>query len=489
MTKIKGGYRWLVILFTWLMAGSIASAANAVLPVIKVSYDTICRTDFNPGKMEFIYKGDTTRLDIQVRHRGSYASTFDKLSLAIKVVDANGEKRDVSFLSMRTDNYWVLDAMAVDKARMRDRVSMDLWLEFSRKPWYASLERECINGYRGEYVNVLINGRRYGVYCLKERVDRKQLKLKKIKDGRQIRGLLYKVTSYTNSTGLYDTYTTQPSDTVASWDGWELSYPDLEDGDSITWKPLTDLIDFINKSDSATFVDSLYDHVDLPVFIDYILFTDLLSARDNVIKNTYLSFYNIEKYDKVTFTPWDIDHSWGRMYDSSPEDDDWVLWDKNRLKQRLSDEYPCFDDSLAMRWHELRQTYFSIEHLDSLTAHYFDLLASTGADVMETILWNSHNGITLNIKQERQYMHDWMVRRLAILDERYPKPEDDSSALTMRKENDGSQSPFVNVYSLSGRLVSRIVRHSSECVSEQELRDLNLPKGVYLVGGRKAIVR
>lgn len=39
---------------------------------------------------------------------------------------------------MRSDNNWILDAMAVDRARMRNRVSTDLWLAFSTKPYHAA---------------------------------------------------------------------------------------------------------------------------------------------------------------------------------------------------------------------------------------------------------------------------------------------------------------------------------------------------------------
>lgn len=76
---------------------------------------------------------------------------------------------------------------------MRNRLCMDLWNSFSPVP-YINDEPDAINGTRGKFVEVLVNGKYQGLYCLSEKIDRKQLKLKKdYEDG----GVLFKCTGST----------------------------------------------------------------------------------------------------------------------------------------------------------------------------------------------------------------------------------------------------------------------------------------------------
>ena len=120
-------------------------------------------------------------MQADIRWRGATSLRYQKKSYAIKLKDASGNKLDASLLGMRSDNSWILDAMAVDKARISNRVSTDLWLDFSRKPYYFAQEPELVNGTHGKFVEVYLNGRYDGLYGLTEKVDRKQLKLKKYK--------------------------------------------------------------------------------------------------------------------------------------------------------------------------------------------------------------------------------------------------------------------------------------------------------------------
>jgi len=388
------------------------------LPRIDLGYNTLAADTFNAGTFCFTYLGDTISLNMQVRHRGNWALKYDKPSYAIKLTDSIGQNADTSFLGMRTDNYWILDAMAVDHARMRNRVSMDLWLEFSRKPWYYADEPKLINGYRGHMVEVYWNNQPRGIYCLMERVDRKQLKLKKYSEKKGIQGILYKPWRNTSAAAWLIPYPTNiPDDTKSVWDSWEVQYPDLEDGEPITWAPLYNSIKFAQKTDQ-TFLDSIGEYVDLPVFIDYILFTQLLSARDNDRKNIYVSYYT-SSTKRGVYTPWDLDHALGRQYNGDAESPTATgLFNGHRLYQRLN-TYCHLQDSLRERYTHLRQHFFTVEHIDSLCAPYFELFAATGCDTLEQRLWSGPNGIEFDIASEQAYIHNWMEARLMYLDSIY----------------------------------------------------------------------
>lgn len=386
----------------------------ASLPRIDLHYTLLACDTFNAGSFRFNNETDTFSFCMKIRHRGASSSSYDKPSYAIKLVDDKGNSIDGTFLDMRSDNYWILDAMACDKARMRNRVSMDLWLEISHQPWYKEQEPKCINGYRGKMVVVYVNGQNNGIYHFMERVDRKQLKLKKYSDEKGIRGVLYNSIHW-GGTAKFSAPTTEPSNTNDTWDSWELKYPDLEDGEPITWNPLYDLISFVNFTDSATFADSIAEKLDLPVFVDYILFCQLLSARDNEAKNTYLSFYD-DSYQHALYTPWDLDHSWGRQYDGTDENTDYILFDGHKLADRLSQDYPHFNDILDSRWKELRQHFFTVEHIDTLFEPYFTLYNTTGMDTIEQQLWSGHNDLYFNIASEQSYIHQWLSDRINYLD-------------------------------------------------------------------------
>lgn len=390
---------------------SLLSMAES-LPRVNLQFTTLASDTFNVGSFRLVQDSDTISLQMQVRHRGATSLIYDKPSYAVKLYDTLGVKLDTTLLGMRSDNYWILDAMASDKARMRNRVGMDLWLEFSRKPWYQSLEPKMINGYRGQMVEVYVNDSAQGIYCLMERVDRKQLKLKKYSEKNGIRGTLYKAVLSVRSSAFYKPYWA-PVDTLTTYDSWEIKYPDYEDGEPITWQPLYHMLTMVQRT-GTNFSDSIAYHLDVPVFTDYVLFCYLLSARDNERKNVNLSFYTAGE-ERALFTPWDLDHSWGRMYNSQEELPNWEMFKSHQLYSRLNTYYH-FQDTLAARYAELRGTYFTIEHIDSLFAPYFELYARTGMDTIEAQLWSGHNDIEFDIPSEQQYIHDWTIERITYLD-------------------------------------------------------------------------
>ncbi|MEM1124232.1 MAG: CotH kinase family protein, partial [Bacteroidota bacterium] len=69
-----------------------------------------------------------------IETRGGNAQSFDKKSYSfeLKKDDLGQDERSEPLLGMRDDDDWILDAMFIDPARMRNRVSTDVWLDFQR---------------------------------------------------------------------------------------------------------------------------------------------------------------------------------------------------------------------------------------------------------------------------------------------------------------------------------------------------------------------
>ena len=355
---------------------------------------------------------DTMRLDALIRHRGASSLKYKKQSYAIKLIDSLGAKLDTSLLGMRNDNYWILDAMAPDKARMRNRVAFDLWLDFSAKPYYYDKEPKLVNGVNGKFVEVYANGDYRGLYCLMERVDRKQLKLKKMQDG-EIRGILYKSVRWRY--GFFSVALPSYNIQSETWGCYDFEYPDT--AGYIPWKPLYDNMRFAIRSTNEQFLEQAPQRYDLPVFIDLYLFNALLSASDGMGKNLYVSYYNITKDTTLVVTPWDIDHSFGRMYNGEEEDphtafDGWAP----RLYPKLEQCDSTYIASRNARYAALRHEQFSERSLKERFAQYFDLFRQTGVDLREEERWSGINKINLDFAAEEQYIYDWIDQRLVYCD-------------------------------------------------------------------------
>lgn len=407
------------------------------LPVVALTYD-VDRFDsktFIPATFT-LYEADSTRTyDCKVRQRGATSLIYEKPNFALKFVDADGSSVDVRLAGMRKDNYWILDAMASDFGKVRNRVSMDLWLDSSRPTYHHEAEPKAINGYRGQYVEVYVNEAYYGLFCLMERVDRKQLQLRKYKkehddfdaDSLPVhvdayhRGLLYKAVNGNSTRTPYLLYqTNEPDNTRSKYDGMQGEYPDATEGEPWTWEPLRSNIYFMAAKTSTTFNQGVGKYFDIPVFIDYVLFIDLLYANDNVGKNVLYWFYDQSSADqRVSVTPWDLDTSWGRDYIGNRVSAGKELENKSNFHTRFTKWYRHYEDTLAVRYAELRNTWWTEDQLTHRFTHYFDLFRSTGAWQREVARWSSSNCKLRDIDDEQSYICQWIRDRLAFLDTYY----------------------------------------------------------------------
>lgn len=457
------------------------------------------------------------------KYRGATAQGFSKKAYAIKLRDKAGESVDRSFFGLRSDNNWILDAMAVDPACMRNRVATDLWNDFATPPYYFSEEPKALTGTRGKFVEVLLNGHYYGIYCMTEKVDRKQLKLKKYKSAEdsktgeeQIRGLLYKSTDWTyevfmghNQDSEYFPGTAPSSykNTLGteSWQGYELKYPDYEE-EAVDWKPLWNGINFVATSSQSDFENGLKDYFDYPVLKDYYLFIELLLATDNHGKNMFFFVYDktSDYGEKIGVAPWDLDGVWGARWDGSEylckanQDFDNFLWEnehgQHTIYYKLANSTSInWQDELATRYAELRTNYFNPDSLSQRVANYAQLFAISCADSREETKWSSYHNA---IDSEAEYMQTWIADRIEYLDakygydplvdainevkaETYFSVHGGDGVITITTGNDAD----INIYSISGMLVRTV--HLTKGFNIIN----NLTAGTYIVNGKKALVR
>jgi len=428
-----------VFRLAWVSGNDTLSAAALTftyLPVVEISGTGFDKSQFRNGtfRLSAPEQKDTCTLRARLRYRGDYTTLFSKKSFAVKLTDAAGRALDRQLLGMRSDNYWILDAMVVDPARMRNRVAMDLWNDFSTRPARA---RTSLNGVRGRLVEVFLNGRYHGVYNLCERVDRKQLGLEK-PDRTQTRGCLYKSRQWDAWTLLgFNRQARRPAgtrppacdDRSGQWGLWELKYPKHPEAQTAVWQPLYEAIALCSAASDKTFSREVAARFDLPVVRDYYLFIELLHATDNSGKNLY--WYTCDQAESTCLTPvpWDLDGTFGRDWAGhrsgcrAEADFRSFLLDggrQNALFERLHRLNPAdWNSRLARRYRELRRTHFAPERLFARFERYFRLLERSGADRRETKRWKHENGSSPNFKVEADYLRHWLDRRVATLDAQY----------------------------------------------------------------------
>lgn len=412
-----------------------------------------------------------------IRVRGKTAASFPKKSYAIEFCDSSGEEVDVELFGLRNDGDWILDAMYIDHSRMRNRLCTDIWNAYNRIP-HISDEPEALNGTRGVFVEVFLNGKYNGLYCFTERIDRKQLKLKKYKDG--CRGLSYKATTWDNLMGSCSYNPNLGRETLV-WNGFEAEYPDVVE--QVDWEYLQDFLEFISPryTSNERFTAEVESYVHIDNVIDYTLLVNAVYAIDNVVKNVYLNVYNVLEDRRIFFTPWDLDATFGRTYEGSVIN----LYAfsgsvpfANILVSRLWELDVCnFRSRMKGRWEELKHTVFSVDSVSRRIHTYRNLFAESGAFSRELQLWPQKCS---NLEDEVAFMIDWYAHNVAVMDNMLSGETEieDSFHSTLYVEDATlvieAASSVVALYDMAGRMV----RYSS--LSDRHI--LMLPhKGLFVV--------
>lgn len=409
-----------------------------------------------------------------VRYRGASSLAYDKKSFNLKLVDETGADLDLALFGIRAENSWMLDAMTIDRARMRNRVCFDIWNDISKTPYETKYANR--NGADGLHVELFLNGSYHGLYCLGDKVDRKLLGLKKAKvEGTTTttRGILYKCNDWTSGSRLlsYD----NADMNSATWNAWELQYPN-DYADATTWTPLTQLIDFCSsQTTDASFAANFNQWFYIDNLADYFTFVNALGLRDTGWKNTFLSVPNITEGHRFLVSPWDMDASIGGDKDGTYVEDFAVItqFDNtapfNRLRQQNT---LSFNDLCKERWQTLSQTIFAPSNFNARIDAVVSSLTESGAWAREVEKWNN-NPVELksSLAEEAEYIKQWYAQNIDNLNEQW-------GLATGLHEVEGETSAANQyIFTLDGRRVGEI--------KDGYKYNKSLKKGIYIIGGKK----
>jgi hypothetical protein len=342
----------------------------------------------------------------EIKLRGASSRQYPKKSYGVKLRTTSGSSNDVPLLGLRSDQNWILDAMYVDKARMRNRLCTDIWNSINNVP-HIEAEPEALNGTRGYFVEVFINKEYRGLYCLTEKVDRKQLKAKKKS------GYVYKANEWTYAV-LFGAVMSDYDNTSTTWNGWEMEYPDGDDR-TMDWAPLYDFVSFISTSSNEDFNANIANRVNIPNIADFLIFINIIGGDDNRGKNTFFSIYDITKSNQFFYTPWDMDGTMGRDWSGAyKQNNESFLGTNNALLVRLlNTNSHGFKEQVQARWNELKNNQLSKTSVAERMTAYKNLLLNTNAFTRESEKWPEYN---LKLETEVAYMIDWYNNHYAFLD-------------------------------------------------------------------------
>jgi len=350
--------------------------------------------------------GNVVTMHAGLKIRGTSSQQYDKKSYRVELwADATGTvMADTTFLGLRSDDDWNLEAMWTQPLRLRDKVANELWMEMYQLP-YAENEPDALPGIRMEYADLFINDEYMGVYALTERIDRKQLGLRKYNG--DIRGVLYKG----NGAGA-PTFESLPSydNTLDTWANYEWVYPNESDT-AINWNHIYSFTNFVMNASDNVFYAQYSAQFDKDNAIDYYLFINSVMAMDNMGRNLFVARY--KKSGTYFYVPWDLDAIWGLDTDGNKTYNTGGLLGNgfyDRLTQDCNDN--GFVATAKSRYNALRNGILSTEHIMELVRSQYEALVESGVYDREHEAWPS---FTVD-ESQLTYMSEWLAARFNYLD-------------------------------------------------------------------------
>lgn len=452
------------------------------LPIISIDTDfTIVDTPKVLAQFKLI---ETDKEEISsyigIEYRGATSQSYPKKSLEIQFWETpdGSSKIDIPLLGMMNDDSFNLQAMYTEDTRIRSKTANELWLEMSSLS-YQDKEPEAKNGITSHYVEVFMNGQYYGIYALGEKVNRKNLKLKKYKNA--IKGELYKGSDWRGAPIMHE-YDPNFDNNSDSWSSFEYKHPKEE----INWGNIYDFISFVVDSDQETFLKEINSKFEIENAVDYFIFMNITRAVDNTGKNLYIAKYDED--GKYFYVPWDLDSTFGYNWDGTILNEYTGLLSNGLYDKLLKDHSEnSFKNKLAKRWFDLRKRKFSTEHLYNLLQSNNDILSKNNTYSREAIAWDyNYNDEALS------YMKEWQKNRIEYLDgifssylsvstpknsaiqlNYFPNPVKNELNIHLNKK----ENMEVQIYTTAGTLV-----HTEKTFSKENTIDVSkLVNGIYFI--------
>lgn len=398
---------------------------------------------------------------ISLKYRGNSSfNSSDKKPYGFKTIakplEEGGKKVKVSLLGLGKDNDWVLLAPFSDKSMIRDVLTFELGRPYL--DWVPS----------SRHVEVVVDGKYYGIYILTERPGKGKNRLNLHdpgEDGGDLTGD-WRVEIdrddedhyYRSKYHPYGRYGTVDNTKYITYQYDDPEYEDFADlpagTEKAIQKSIDDMEDCFAGDNYKDPVNGYRKYIDVTSFIDYMLSTEFTFNVDGYRLSSHMYKYSETRAknegldSRWKCTLWDFNIALGNAdyYKGSRTD----LWQydinsretDNQLVpfwwKRLIDD-PAYQADLKARWAQYRKGQYADHRIEAKIDSLATLLTSGGAMERNEAAWgmfgryvwpNAYVGYSFN--DEISYLKRWIKNRLTFMDKKLlPQEKTDIRPVTV----------------------------------------------------------
>lgn len=384
---------------------------------------------------------------ISLKYRGNSSfNSSDKKPYGFKTIakplEEGGKKVKVSLLGLGKDNDWVLLAPFSDKSMIRDVLTFELGRPYF--DWVPS----------SRHVEVVVDGKYYGIYILTERPGKGKNRLNLHdpgEDGGDLTGD-WRVEIdrddedhyYRSKYHPYGRYGTVDNTKYITYQYDDPEYEDFADlpagTEKAIQKSIDDMEDCFASDNYKDPVNGYRKYIDVTSFIDYMLSTEFTFNVDGYRLSSHMYKYSETRAknegldSRWKCTLWDFNIALGNAdYYKGSRTDLWQ-YDMNSREtdnqlvpfwwKRLIDD-PAYQTDLKARWAEYREGQYADYRIDAKIDSLATLLTSGGAMERNEAAWgmfgryvwpNAYVGYSFN--DEISYLKRWIKNRLTFMDKK-----------------------------------------------------------------------
>lgn len=420
----------------WFIEPSEFTSSNLPVFIINTFGKTIQDENRIKAEMKVIYGGDGKRNlvsdtnyhyagYISVELKGNSSKMFPKKSYRFETWDEYDNDTNISLLGFPKESDWILHAPYTDKTFGKNVLTYHL----SRKMGnYAS---------RTKYCEVILNDEYQGIYALMEVIkrDKNRVNISKLTEtdiaGDNVSGGYIFKTDWNESHTWYTNYGGQ----------YEFVYPKPH---KILLPQMTYLQGHINTFEKIMsrkdISDSAYGYpafINIKSFIDFVIITELSKQQDSYFLSAYYFKEKDSKGGKIYAGPmWDFNLSYGNThYRECSLPEGWNIETYSQNGKFFNEtgsakmhfwwlklwEDQNFQDSLNLRWWNLRENLITTEYINSFFDSTSNLLNEASIrnfdrfPIIGKYVWpNSYIGNTW--EEEINYTKDWIADRIEWMD-------------------------------------------------------------------------
>lgn len=398
---------------------------------------------------------------ISLKYRGNSSfNSSDKKPYGFKIIakplEEGGKKVKVSLLGLGKDNDWVLLAPFADKSMIRDVLTFELGRPYL--DWVPS----------SRHVEVVVDGKYYGIYILTERPGKGKNRLNLHdpgEDGGDLTGD-WRVEIdrddedhyYRSKYHPYGRYGTVDNTKYITYQYDDPEYEDFADlpagTEKAIQKSIDDMEDCFAGDNYKDPVNGYRKYIDVTSFIDYMLSTEFTFNVDGYRLSSHMYKYSETRAknegldSRWKCTLWDFNIALGNAdYYKGSRTDLWQ-YDMNSREtdnqlvpfwwKRLIDD-PAYQTDLKARWAEYREGQYADNRIEAKIDSLATLLTSGGAMERNEAAWgmfgryvwpNAYVGYSFN--DEISYLKRWIKNRLTFMDKKLlPQEKTDIRPVTV----------------------------------------------------------